>query len=477
MSDIPPGWFQRAAAVCVILLAMALTAVSVHYGNQSVQAGLAIVPAFGGMICFVNLFTAIVLVGQARPGQVALAAKLAAAYLFSGLVVIPNLLSFPGLFTDGVVIGGVGTAIWLWLGRDTGFALFVMYFALTAKSHKRSRTRGITILAMGVAAAVLVVIAATWGLPYLPVVTDGTDYHRLNILGIGPFVVLCNLAALFLVARRLQASNTIDLWLAVALGVACLDITTRLVGSARFTAGWYCGQGLALLGAMTVFVAMLFESLRLSALKTELTMTLERLSLTDPLTELPNRRAFDQAFNAEWRRAEREALPVSVLMIDIDHFKGYNDSLGHPAGDRCLRRVAWALGRAARRPYDLTARFGGEEFAVLLPNTDAAGAAKMAEKVRASIAALRIAHPQSVRGVVTVSVGLATGYPHDPMLDPALLVERADQALYRAKQRRAEHGGDRGGTAGAGRGAGPDDCAQRLIRVRSAGAAGRRGTR
>jgi diguanylate cyclase (GGDEF)-like protein len=434
MSDIPPGRLQRTAALLVMLLAMALTVVSVHYGSQSIRAGLAIVPAFGGIICFVNLFTAIVLVGQARPGQVALAAKLAAAYLFSGLVVIPNLLSFPGLFTDGFVIGDVGTATWQWLGRDTGFALFVMYFALTAKSTKRSRARGFSTLAMGVGAAAFVVVVATWGLPYLPVVTDGTDFYRLNALGIGPLVVICNLAALFLVVRRLRASNTVDLWLAVALGVACLDITIRLIGGARFTAGWYCGQVLALVGAMTVFLAMLFESMRVSALKTELTMTLERLSLTDPLTELPNRRAFDQAFNAEWRRADREALPVSVLMIDIDHFKGYNDSLGHPAGDRCLRLVAWALGRMARRPYDLSARLGGEEFAVLLPNTDAAGAVKIGEKVRASIASLRIVHPSATRGIVTVSIGVATGFPTDPTLDPALLLDRADQALYRAKQ-------------------------------------------
>ena len=434
MSDIPPGKLQRAGALGIILVALALTAVSVHFGNRSIRAYLAIVPAFGGIICFVNLFTAIVLVGQARPGQVALAAKLAAAYLFSGLVVIPNLLSFPGLFTDGFVIGGVGTATWLWLGRDTGFALFVLYFALTAKSSKRSRARGIAILGIGVGAAALMVVGATWGLPYLPVVTNGTDYHRLNMLGIGPVVVVCNLVALVVVAMRLRASNTVDLWLAVALGIACLDITTRLVGSARFTVGWYCGECLALMGALTVFVAMLFESLRVSALKTELAMTLERLSLTDALTELPNRRAFDHAFNAEWRRADREALPVSVLMIDIDHFKGYNDSLGHPAGDRCLRLVAWTLGRVARRPYDLSARLGGEEFALLLPNTDAAGATKMGEKVRAAIAGLRIAHPKAARGIVTASVGVATGYPSDPMLDPVLLLDRADRALYKAKQ-------------------------------------------
>ena len=413
---------------------MALTAVSVHYGNRSIRADLAIVPAFGGVICFVNLFTAIVLVGQARPGQACLAAKLGAAYLFSGLVVIPNLLSFPGLFSDNFVIGGVGTAAWLWMGRETGFALFVLYFAFTAKGSQRSNARGGAILAIAMGAAALVVIAATWGLSYLPVITDGTDYHRLNMLGIGPAVAILNIVALVVVALRLRASNTLDLWLAVALGVACLDITARLIGSARFTAGWYCGQVLGLLGAMTVFVAMLLESLRVSALKTELTMTLERLSLTDALTELPNRRAFEQAFQAEWRRAEREALPISVLMIDIDHFKGYNDSLGHPAGDRCLWLVARALSRVARRPYDLAARLGGEEFALLLPNTEPPGAARMAEKVRAAIADLRITHPKASRGFVTISVGVATGYPGAATLNPAFLVDRADQALYRAKQ-------------------------------------------
>ena len=168
---------------------------------------------------------------------------------------------------------------------------------------------------------------------------------------------------------------------------------------------------------------MLCEALRVSALKTQINLTLERLSLTDALTELPNRRAFEQALSAEWRRAQREALPVSVVMVDIDHFKGYNDSLGHPAGDRCLRLVAWTLRRAGRRPYDLTVRLGGEEFALLLPNTEAAGAAKMGEKVRAAVAAMRVAHPAATRGIVTISVGVATGYPGLAVSGPGCIGE------------------------------------------------------
>jgi diguanylate cyclase (GGDEF)-like protein len=131
-----------------------------------------------------------------------------------------------------------------------------------------------------------------------------------------------------------------------------------------------------------VFIAMLFESIQVFGQVSRLNLQLEHLSLTDPLTQLPNRRAFERSFDAEWRRARREALPISLLMVDIDQFKAFNDLLGHPAGDRCLRLVAETLQRVVRRPLDMAARLGGEEFALLLPNTEAAGAARMDDQRR-----------------------------------------------------------------------------------------------
>ncbi|HDS1817899.1 TPA: sensor domain-containing diguanylate cyclase [Pseudomonas putida] len=160
---------------------------------------------------------------------------------------------------------------------------------------------------------------------------------------------------------------------------------------------------------------------------------LERLAMHDALTGLANRRCFDQTLAEEHLRARRNGTPLALLMIDIDHFKRYNDTYGHPAGDACLQQVARLLSACIRRPSDLLARYGGEEMAVILPDTGSAGAAIVAQLMLDRLTSERIAHPTSPFAHVTVSIGIACAT--EPTLDswPALL-ERADQALYIAKE-------------------------------------------
>ncbi len=165
---------------------------------------------------------------------------------------------------------------------------------------------------------------------------------------------------------------------------------------------------------------------------TEANYELSRLSTTDALTGLPNRRHFDDVMEAEWRRGVREGHPLSVLMLDIDHFKKINDEYGHPLGDLVLKMVAGAIKSAIQRGGDVVARYGGEEFVVVLPNTAAAAALQQAEKVRTAVAALDLSqHLPDVR-VVTISVGLAADIPARDG-DHATLLGRADKALYTAK--------------------------------------------
>jgi diguanylate cyclase (GGDEF)-like protein len=160
---------------------------------------------------------------------------------------------------------------------------------------------------------------------------------------------------------------------------------------------------------------------------------LEKLALTDSLTAIANRRQFDATVAGEVKRSMRTKKGLSVLLIDVDKFKDYNDLYGHGAGDLCLKRIAAALQGAVRRPGDLVARYGGEEFVVLLPDTDAAGAHAMALELIAAVRSLAIAHAAWERGIITISIGLAVSSPQ-PMIDAAGLIERADQALYAAKQ-------------------------------------------
>ncbi|AUA34219.1 PleD family two-component system response regulator [Pseudomonas sp. SGAir0191] len=162
-------------------------------------------------------------------------------------------------------------------------------------------------------------------------------------------------------------------------------------------------------------------------------LMLQRLMNSDGLTGLSNRRHFDEYLELEWRRAMREQQQLSLLMIDVDYFKAYNDTFGHLAGDEALRRVAEAIRGSCSRPSDLPARYGGEEFALVLPNTSPGGARLVAEKLRQSVLGLAIEHMAPSAGShLTVSVGLATQVP--PIGSHCRqLISAADKGLYQAK--------------------------------------------
>lgn len=163
-------------------------------------------------------------------------------------------------------------------------------------------------------------------------------------------------------------------------------------------------------------------------------LELRRLSNSDGLTGIANRRLFEEFLAQEWQRAVRQRQALVLIMIDVDHFKYYNDTYGHQAGDDCLRRLADVLRANVKRTTDLVARYGGEEFVAVLPDTGADGAAEVAERLRIAVAALAIPHAASpVSGVVTVSLGAAAMLPA-PGVSPAAIVAMADQAMYQAKQ-------------------------------------------
>lgn len=162
--------------------------------------------------------------------------------------------------------------------------------------------------------------------------------------------------------------------------------------------------------------------------------TLKSLALTDSLTGLGNRRRLDGVFEAEIRRARRQAYPLALVMIDLDYFKAYNDRYGHLAGDQCLRRVGELLGQALKRPGDLAVRYGGEEFTLLLPNTDAQGAVAIVQEILMLLRRQVIEHAGSPLGQVSASAGIAVGSPGAEAITPESLTAAADAALYEAKR-------------------------------------------
>lgn len=166
----------------------------------------------------------------------------------------------------------------------------------------------------------------------------------------------------------------------------------------------------------------------------QLNQELERLTRIDSLTQTANRRYFEDFLTQEWQRLARDHHPLSLILCDADYFKPYNDTYGHPAGDRCLQELAAIFMAEAQRPADLVARYGGEEFIIILPNTDTAGAIHIAQGIHQAIQTHALPHRASPYGQVTVSMGIATAIP-SPHLTPHPLISAADQALYAAKAR------------------------------------------
>jgi diguanylate cyclase (GGDEF)-like protein len=162
---------------------------------------------------------------------------------------------------------------------------------------------------------------------------------------------------------------------------------------------------------------------------------LEKISQTDGLTGLKNRRYFDERFQQEWDKSLEQQSPLSIIMIDIDFFKKFNDYYGHPEGDTCLKKIGSALMESMNHENDVAARYGGEEFVVLLPNTDTHAAYKMAKHIRNTVNTLKIEHKHSaVNEYVTISLGVNTQVASQDSLKEAFM-KKADKALYLAKEK------------------------------------------
>jgi diguanylate cyclase (GGDEF)-like protein len=331
------------------------------------------------------------------------------------------------------VLGTSASAVWLWFLWHSGFPILVALYAATA--DRRRRVIDTTPLAICVAICVAAsTLMVTVGLPWLPDILDGTSYGAMNRLRLGPTVLVLNAVALAVVAVRLRARTTLHLWLTVALVAANVDVWLTTLANGRFTLGWYFGRICSLLTGLLVLLTLLRELTVIHLRLDEAMRRLRVMAHSDGLTGLANRYALNEAIEREQTRALRTGQPLSVLLLDIDYFKLFNDRYGHLIGDACLRRVARQIEERIRRPTDLAARYGGEEFVVLLPNTHRSGALLIAERIRRAVHEMAIPHESAPLRRVTISIGIATsaGLTNDAGDDG--LLAAADAALYVSKQ-------------------------------------------
>jgi diguanylate cyclase (GGDEF)-like protein len=228
-----------------------------------------------------------------------------------------------------------------------------------------------------------------------------------------------------------QAKFFLLAWIALMAGIVASDIKQLGVGRGNFFIEFVLSHG----PYFGIAIQSTFLSLALAIELRQLTSAkarFESLSVTDTVTDIANRRVFDDRLRTEWSRSLRHGNAIGILIVDVDFFKPFNDQYGHAAGDHCLRAVAQAGARCMNRAGDTFCRFGGEEFAAVLPDTDREGALALAESIRAAIAELQIPHVRSSAGIVTVSVGVASAVPTSQN-SAAGVLNAADNALYRAK--------------------------------------------
>ncbi|WP_159075921.1 sensor domain-containing diguanylate cyclase [Microvirgula aerodenitrificans] len=429
-----------AAVMTVVALAL------LPYADLPAERVALLVPVFSSVQATLNAVIAYLVVLQFYADRKYPTALISIGFAFSALLSAIQIVSLPGVFTEGGNFERFAPiAIWLWVARLSGHALLILLAMLVLKGRpallasERSVGYQTAVFAiMPVVLAVMVYAFLGYNRDLLPGLMDASgSYSGLAHGRAGYFMLACWTLALLgiLLVTRLQRG--FDCWLAFSAYSYILYLIVNFTSASRFTIGWYTSRFFELAAAATLLGALLFEVLRMQQRLKKLYSNAYQASIRDGLTGLYSRRYFDTALARELAAAERSRRPLSLLMVDIDYFKQYNDTHGHLAGDDCIRRVAASL-LDGFRGSDIVARYGGEEFVVILPDTGRELACQTAERLRSQIMALGIPSVRPADAnepVVTVSIGLSHQPPGaEPRKTMQTLIGEADDALYKAKR-------------------------------------------
>lgn len=449
LASEPAGTREKVVAGTVVVVSLALGAMALPYAKVPLAAFAAFIPIYVTALVIFDLVTAVLLLGHYRALKSVGLLVLGGVYLFNATAIAAYALIFPGLFAPTGLLGsGPQTSSALYMLWHAGYPLGLVAYVVARRRGARgparpSGRRALRAIA-ATAALVLALVAAftafaTAGHECLPVFMDDNQTTSVGkaflisiwLLSFGALVVLL----------WSRPHSLMDIWLMVALCVWLLDLALAAVLNAgRYDLGWYLGRIYGLVAAGVLLIVLLGENARHYARLRSLTTALQsanetlwRSSMQDGLTELANRRAFDMHLAEHLALAQRHRRPLALVLLDVDHFKAYNDAYGHQLGDECLKAIARVLQAHGKRPSDLAARYGGEEFALVLPETDSVGAMHIAAAAQAAVSGLSIAHRECSTGaVVSISIGIAA-LGEGEALTPQQMIAMADKALYQAK--------------------------------------------
>ena len=428
----PPADARRPlllAGLGTVLVTAALLPVSMAALGPTVS----FMPALVSVVACFDLMSVYLLVGEHRDQGDRRMLMMAGAYTWSLVVMGGYSLAFPGAISvDPPLALSPSVAPYLYIAWHAGFPVLLGAAwlpwprrLLVSTPVARRRTVAALTLAGAVASGGLVVaffVAFAHRLPVLIVGLDLSGMTRVTAPVTIPLVLLALIGTIFGTRRRTGPER----WSSIAILVCLCDLVLTYYSGIRFSLGWYAGRSLTLLAAGVVLVAMLAQFRKLK-------MQAEHDAAFDALTGLHNRRVAHVALDQLVARSRRSGSPLGVVSLDLDQFKTINDRFGHEAGDAVLVAVGRSL-RGCCRAGDVSARVGGEEFLVLLPDTDERGTLVAAEKLRGVIGSLAV---PALPWQVTASIGATVLRADD--VDSATVLRRADAALYRAKS----HGRDR----------------------------------
>ncbi len=425
--------FAGATAVIIILILAAAVPQAAH--------PLPAVNPFMPM-CALTVFTtagiaAFLLGAQFIVTRQPMLGALGGAYAFTALAVVLQLLMFPGVFTPTGLFGAhPASAGWMWVFWHGGFPFFVTLALLARERFKPEAVdaahiaRWTWLLVGGPVAVGLLLCGLVLAIDLPPALGQGGNAPAAGH-ATAPILWALNVVALLLVLARGRLRSVLDLWLAIAALACFTDTSLNLLSPDRFTVGWYVARIFSMFAPGVLVCVLVWEVTTLYRRLFEAHVSLQRMSTRDALTGIYNRSYFNEQFPRAFDEAQRKGAPCSLVMIDVDHFKRYNDTFGHLKGDGCLVAVASALEGVMHRRTGFIARYGGEEFAVVLPDASPRDALLLAESAREAVLCLRIEAPTPSR-YVTISAGCATTAPESTAPLEAL-VEAADATLYRAK--------------------------------------------